>query len=90
MIKNTLANSTITGLAMQLDSRALAPNSIRIGAIRASDISSDHPHAFALNQSVILQVESAPLAPGAHKIAIEVETIEAGVLKIEVEDNVQE
>jgi hypothetical protein len=94
-LRNTLAPGTLVGVgAIQIDGRDIAREQILIAVndaapIRASDISFDAPRLFPLNATVTFRVEDQPLAPGAHRVQIAVETKEAGELKIDAEDSIE-
>jgi hypothetical protein len=94
-LRNTLAPGTLVGVgAIQLDGRDIPREKILIvvddGApVRASDVSFDAPRAFPLNVTVTFRVEDQPLAPGAHRVNISVNTKEAGELKIDAEDSIE-
>ena len=92
---NTLANGTLTEVgAITLDGRAIPREKIWITVndatpIRASEVSFDAPRVFPLNATVTFRVEEQPLAPGAHRIQLAVNTKEAGKLKIDAEDSIE-
>jgi hypothetical protein len=94
-LKNTLAPGTIIGLSpLQIDGRNVPLDKILIASgaaapVRASDISLDTPRAFPLNVVVKFQVEDQPLAPGSHRVTVQVNTKEAGELKIDAEDSIE-
>ena len=94
-LRNTLAPGTLVGVgAIQLDGRDISRDKILIAIddgtpVRASDVSLDAPRAFPLNVTVTFRVEDQPLAPGAHRVHISVNTKEAGELKIDAEDSIE-
>ncbi|MEW5720647.1 MAG: hydroxymethylglutaryl-CoA reductase [Chloroflexota bacterium] len=94
-LRNTLAPGTLIGVgAIQLDGRDIPRDQILIqvdeGApVRASEVSFDAPRLFPLNATVTFRVEDQPLAPGAHRVNISVNTKEAGELKIDAEDSIE-
>ena len=94
-LRNTLSPGTLVGVgAIQIDGRDIARAKILIAVddaapIRASDISFDAPHLFPLNATVTFRVEDQPLAPGAHRVNLAVNTKEAGELKIDAEDSIE-
>lgn len=94
-LRNTLANGTLIGVgAIQIDGRDIPCDKILIAVgdaapARASDISFDAPRVFPLNATVTFRVEDQPLAPGAHRVQIAVNTREAGELKIDAEDSIE-
>lgn len=94
-LRNTLAPGTLIGVGtIQIDEREIARDKILIAVddaapVRASDISFDAPRLFPLNATVTFRVEDQPLAPGAHRVQIAVNTREAGELKIDAEDSIE-
>ena len=94
-LKNALAPGTLLGFSpLQIDWRTIALEQIFIrvndGAPRrASEITLKQPNEFPLNATVTLRVEDQPLAPGAHRVTVQVNTKEAGVLKIDAEDTIE-
>lgn len=92
---NTLAPGTLVGVgAIQMDGRDIPRDKILIAVddaapIRASEISFDAPRLFPLNATVTFRVEDQPLAPGAHRVQIAVNTKEAGQLNIDAEDSIE-
>ena len=94
-LRNTLAPGTLIGVGtIQLDGRDIPRDKIFIVVddgtpIRASDVSFETPRAFPLNVTVTFRVEDQPLAPGAHRVNISVNTKEAGELKVDAEDSIE-
>jgi len=93
-IRNTLSSGTIVGLApLRVDgveyplakTTAIMPNGQRVAA---SELSADSPLTFSLGDTVKVQVEGEPLAPGPHKVLISPKTLEAGELDIFAQDTV--
>ena len=94
-LRNTLAPGTLIGVGtIQVDGRDIPRDKILIAVddgppIRASDVSFEAPRAFPLNVTVTFRVEDQPLAPGAHRVNIAINTKEAGELKIDAEDSIE-
>ena len=94
-LRNTLAPGTIIGISpMKIDSRDIPLDQLLIttgdaAPVRASDISLAAPRQFPLNVIIRFQVEDQPLAPGPHRVTVQVNTKEAGELKIDAEDSIE-
>jgi hydroxymethylglutaryl-CoA reductase (NADPH) len=94
-LQNTLAPGTLIGISpLRIDGREIPLDKILIAAgdaapVRASDISLTTPRLFPLNVIVRFKVEDQPLAPGAHRLNVTVNTKEAGELKIDAEDTIE-
>ncbi len=94
-LRNTLAPGTLIGISpLQIDGRNSPLDKILITAgdaapVRASDISLAMPRQFPLNVVIKFQVEDQPLAPGSHRVTVQVNTKEAGELKIDAEDKIE-
>ena len=94
-LRNTLAPGTLLGISpLQIDGRNVPLNQIQIvvgenAPVRASDISPKSPSAFPINALVMFLVEDQPLAPGPHRVTVQVDTQEAGKLKIDAEDSIE-
>jgi hydroxymethylglutaryl-CoA reductase (NADPH) len=94
-LRNTLAPGTLIGISpLQIDGRDVPLARIMITAgdappVRASDISLTSPRQFPLNVVIKFQVEDQPLAPGSHRVTVQVNTKEAGELKIDAEDKIE-
>ncbi|CAG0941712.1 hypothetical protein ANRL1_00659 [Anaerolineae bacterium] len=94
-LQNTLAPGTLLGFSpLKLDGRDIPLDHILIivndaPPRRASEISLASPSPFPLNGKVTLRVEDQPLTPGAHRVTVEVNTKEAGTLKIDAEDSIE-
>lgn len=95
-LRNTLAPGTILSLSpLQIDGRPVPLENIEIitgdtAPVRASAISPDQPKAFPLNVVVTFRVIDQPLTPGRHRVTVSVNTKEAGELKIDAEDSIEE
>ena len=90
-IKNTLAPVTIIGVGpVVFDGVAHGPASVVLvrgeERLAASDASKTHPLAFALNVVVTVIVENVTLGAGVHRIGLDVNSKEAGRLKVEFSD----
>ncbi len=94
-LRNTLAPGTLIGISpLKIDGRDVPLDKILIAAgdaapVRASDISLTAPRQFPLNIVIKFQVEDQPLAPGPHHLTVQVNTKEAGELKIDAEDSIE-
>ncbi len=94
-LRNTLAPGTLIEFGpLQIDGRTIPLDKLFITAgdatpVRASDISPTKPQNFPLNVVVKFQVEDQPLAPGNHRVTVQVNTKEAGELKIDAEDSIE-
>ena len=94
-LRNTLAPGTLLGFSpLQIDGRDIPLDRVLIivndaPPRRASDISLATPSPFPLNGTVTIRVEDQPLPPGAHRVTVEVNTQEAGALKIDAEDTIE-
>ena len=94
-LRNTLAPGTLIGISpLKIDGRDVPLDKILIAAgdaapVRASDISLTAPRQFPLNVVIKFQVEDQPLAPGPHHLTVQVNTKEAGELKIDAEDSIE-
>ena len=93
-IRNTLAPGTIVGLApLRVDgveyplekTSAILPDGHRVSA---TEVSAGSPLTFAVGDTVTLQIQGQPLAPGPHRLIISPKTKEAGELDIFAEDMV--
>lgn len=93
-LRNTLFPGTLTGLkSLEIDGHTLTLDhlSIAIGdaaPVRASTISPTAPLAFPFNSTATFRVEDQPLAPGTHRVSVEVNTKEAGEFKVDAEDKI--
>jgi hydroxymethylglutaryl-CoA reductase (NADPH) len=94
-LRNTLAPGTLIGISpLKIDGRNVPLEKILISTgdaapVRASDISATAPQLFPLNAFVKFRVEDQPLAPGPHRLTVEVKTKEAGDLKLDAEDTIE-
>ena len=94
-LRNSLAPGTLIGISpLRIDGREISLEKILIAAgdatpVRASNISLASPRLFPLNVVVKFQVEDQPLAPGQHHLTVQVNTKEAGELKIDAEDSIE-
>ena len=94
-LRNTLAPGTLIGISpLKIDGRDVPLEKILIAAgdaapVRASGISPTAPRQFPLNVVIKFQVEDQPLAPGPHRLTVQVNTKEAGELKIDAEDSIE-
>ncbi len=94
-LRNTLAPGTLIGISpMQIDGREIPLAHVLIATgdaapVRASGISLASPRQFPLNVIVKFQVEDQPLTPGNHRVTVQVNTKEAGELKIDAEDSIE-
>lgn len=95
-LRNTLAPGTILSLSpLQIDGRDVHLTQIEIitgdnAPVRASDISLAQPKAFPLNVLITFRVIDQPLTPGKHRVTVVVNTKEAGELKIDAEDSIEQ
>lgn len=92
-LKNTLAPATITGVGtLTIDGAAQHPSIVTMmrgnERLQASDAGARHPLVFDINVTVTIQFRRITLAPGAHRVGIDVTTREAGRLKWEISDTV--
>jgi hypothetical protein len=94
-LRNTLAPGTLISISpLKIDGRDIPLERILVAAgdaapVRASDISLATPRLFPLNVIIKFQVEDQPLAPGPHRVTVQVNTKEAGELKIDAEDIIE-
>jgi len=93
-IRNIVAPATIVGLApLRVDgveypletTTAILPDGRQVFA---TELSADSPLSFSVGDTVTIQVEGEPLAPGSHELFIAPRTKEAGELDISVRDTV--
>lgn len=92
-IKNTLAPATLTAVGpVTIDGTTyLAKDVIVVRGterLAATSTSSAHPIAFDLNIVITLIVTGVTLAAGEHRLVLDVNTREAGRLKLDVSDKV--
>src|SRR5947208_1877725 len=96
-LKNHLAPANLVGLDLSVDGAAVDPAAITVvegmagGApaethTPATDITAAHPLLFPVGVLTRLEVRGAPLAPGAHTIAVQAHTYEIGPVSIEISD----
>ncbi len=94
-LRNTLAPGTLNGFSkLEIDGRSIPLDQlfITVGdgpAVRASELSPSSSRLFPLNTIVGLRVQDQPLTPGKHHLVVQVNTKEAGELKIDAEDSIQ-
>jgi len=94
-LRNTLAPGTLIGISPpQIDGRDILLDHVLTATgddapVRASDITLASPHQFPLNVVVKFQVQDQPLAPGKHRVTVQLNTKEAGELKIDAEDSIE-
>jgi len=92
---NTLAPGTLLGFGpLQIDGRDVPLDRVSFAMgdaapRRASQVSMSAPTPFPLNGAVTIHVDDQPLAPGSHRMMVQVNTKEAGVLKIDAEDTIE-
>ncbi len=91
-LQNTLAPATITGVGpVTIDGvqHSSADVVLQRGgeSLPASDVSPQHPMRFDINAVVTITVKNAALAPGEHRIALDINSREAGHLKWDVSDS---
>ncbi len=93
-LRNSLAPGTIVGFSrLEIDGRTIPLDhlAITIGdapPISASELSITNSRLFPLNTIVGLRVKDQPLSPGRHRVVVQVNTKEAGELKIDAEDTI--
>ncbi len=94
-LRNTLAAGTLIGFGqLQIDGRDIPLDKLFISvgdgaSLPASELGPNNPRLFPLNATVGLRVEDQPLVPGKHRVVVQVNTKEAGELKIDAEDTIQ-
>ncbi len=94
-LRNTLAPGTLIGFRqLQIDGRDIPLDKVFITvgdglSLPASELAPNNPRVFPLNTKVGLRVEDQPLVPGKHRLVVQVNTKEAGELKIDAEDTIQ-
>jgi len=92
-VKNTISPATITGLEMvKIDGETYLPKKIELlaGGVRiaADKLSPESPLQVAQNEEIIVSLPGVTLAPGAHKLLLNINTREVGPLTLEVGDTV--
>lgn len=94
-LKNTLVPGTLLGISpLQIDGRDVPLDRIQLvvgenAPMRANQITFDKPSTFQLNAVVTFLVDDQPLSPGPHRLTVQVNTKEAGELKIDAEDTIE-
>jgi hypothetical protein len=93
---NPMGNGVLTGVGqMSVDGHAIAPETVtaqRSGepeAIRAQDVSKTKPVNVSKGDQVTLQVNGAPLAPGDHRLEVELFELNLGRLAFSISDRVR-
>lgn len=92
---NPIGDGTLVGVGnMRVDGRDIPAESVtarRSGEtepIRATDISKSRPVSVFKGDRVTLHVEGQPLAPGSHKLEIELFEINLGRLAFSIDDRI--
>jgi len=94
-LQNALAPGTLLGFSpLEIDGRAVPLERVYFSvndapARRADQVSLDAPVLFPVNSIVTIRVEDQPLARAAHRLTLEINTREAGALKIDAEDTIE-
>ncbi len=92
--QNSLSDGMLVGVgAMSVDGHAIDPAAVSARrddgeVIKASDVSRTNPVRVARGDRVTLHVDGAPLAPGAHKLDVELYEINLGRLSFSISDQV--
>ncbi len=92
-IKNTLAPAIITGVGpVTIDDTTYEPHRVTLmrgnERLSAAEASPSRPLAFDINVVVTILVEGVTLAPGQHRVWLDVTSREAGRLKWDITDSV--
>jgi hypothetical protein len=91
-VRNHLAPGTLVGVGLAVDGTLLDPAAITVvvGDTRtpAPAVTADTPLPFPTNMPLSLEIVGAPLAPGAHTLALQAQTREIGAVTIEVKDSI--
>jgi hydroxymethylglutaryl-CoA reductase (NADPH) len=93
-IKNTLANSTITGsISLTIDNKSIPTDAVGVlsdsKTTPVADISKDHEFLLEVDKQVTIQVKGESLSPGEHTIEIKTTTKEFGDIKFSITDSVK-
>jgi hypothetical protein len=95
--RNPMGAGTLVGIGrLAVDGRAIAPEAVsalREGAtepIRAADVTRFHPIKVAVGDRVTLHVAGETLAPGEHRLEVELFELNLGVLRFAISDPVAE
>ena len=92
--RNPLADGMLVGIGrFTVDGQAVDPESVsalRSGEdtwTRASDVSRSSPVPFRKGDSVTFHVAGPPLAPGVHRLDVELIERDAGLLSLTLDDD---
>lgn len=94
-LRNTLAPGTLIGFGkLEIDGQEIPLDKlfITVGdgpSLPASELSPENPRLFPLNTKVELRIQDHTLAPGKHRLLVQVNTKEVGELKFDAEDTIQ-
>ncbi len=93
--RNPLGNGTLVGVGrLAVDGQPIPPGSVsavREGdptPIRATEISRFRPIRVRKGDRVALLVEGEPLAPGEHRLEVELYEVNLGLLRLGISDQV--
>ena len=93
--RNPMGNGTLVGIGrLAVDGRAIPASTV--SALRADDptpiqaasVDKFHPIRVQKGDHVALVVEGAPLAPGQHRLEVELYEVNLGLLRLAVTDTV--
>lgn len=94
--QNPMGNGVLTGVGhLRVDGRDIAPENVtaqRSGdaeAIRAQDVTRHKPVSVFKGDHVTLHVSGAPLAPGEHKLEVELFELNLGRLSFSISDRIR-
>ena len=94
-LQNALAPGTLLGFSpLEIDGHPVPLERVFFSVNdapprRADEVTLTAPVAFPLNSTVTIRVEDQPLSRQAHRLTLEINTREAGMLKIDAEDTIE-
>ena len=93
--QNPMGDGTLVGVGtMKVDGREIPPQAVtarRTGEtepIRATEVSRFHPVSVFKGDRVTLAVEGEPLAPGEHRLDVELFELNLGRLSFSIKDKI--
>lgn len=92
--QNSISDGLLVGVgSMSVDGQSIDPDAVSARradgeVIKASEVSRTNPVKIARGDHVTLHVEGPPLAPGAHKLEVELYEINLGRLSFSITDEV--
>jgi hypothetical protein len=95
--QNPMGGGTLVGLGgLRIDGRPIAPEALtavkegQSQPIRAADLSRLNPIKVAVGDRITLEVAGEPLAPGEHKLEVELYELNLGALRFSISDRLTE